>query len=450
MTESQDNTPEMQGKNVASRPPDKRRGSALDRGFPSGAVLIVLVILVIILQGISAWKVMNLDNERVDLEKRKAFFEKEKKDYEHLRIELPSLRSERDELNAKVPGLKGEVSNLERRRQNLLREKAEAEAIITKTKEANEIHAALQASVDSFKREIENKTSEIRILSGPTSQLQKHVNDFDTVVKNLATAPERLDKAIVQAEKDVEATLETVNSASATIRSDAQSLSSSVTSITVDLQNVSNKANDAVIKAQEAGNKLTQETAKLSQRSSELQTDINTLNSKISDTATINHRFTRLTSTISNNSSTLGTATRNLQQFTNDIGNLFQTINGHANSLDQAINSLLQVITKINGTSGKLQVEATSLHNSTNRLSTSITQVKDDAKNFRIKLQQYDPSQLHNGSITYFSRIVSNKMKFRPLFTSMALLKLHLSVLHDPVKRFIVFGTTKLQNIVCI
>lgn len=54
------------------------------------------------------------------------------------------------------------------------------------------------------------------------------------------------------------------------------------------------------------------------------------------------------------------------------------------------------------------------------------------------------------GSITYFSRIVSNKMKFGPLFTSTALLKLHLSVLHDPVKRFIVFGTTKLQNIVCI
>ena len=103
MTESQNNTPEMQNKDVTSKPPNKRKGSALDRGFPTGFVLIVLVILIIVLQGISAWKVMNLDNERADLEKRKALFEKEKKDYEYLSIKLPSLRSERYELNTEIP-----------------------------------------------------------------------------------------------------------------------------------------------------------------------------------------------------------------------------------------------------------------------------------------------------------------------------------------------------------
>ena len=80
MTESQNNTSEMQNKDFTSRPPNKRKGSALDRGFPTGFVLIVLVIIIIILQGISAWKVVKLDSERADLEKRKALFEKEKRD----------------------------------------------------------------------------------------------------------------------------------------------------------------------------------------------------------------------------------------------------------------------------------------------------------------------------------------------------------------------------------
>jgi len=153
MTELKNNTSEMQSEHVSSGPPKKGKGSALDRGFPTGIVLIVLVIIIIILQGISAWKVMNLDNERADLEKRKALFEKEKKDYEYLGIKLPSFRSERAELNAEIPGLKGIVDDLERRRGNLLKEKAEA--IIAKTKKAEEIHAALQKSVDSFRKEIE-------------------------------------------------------------------------------------------------------------------------------------------------------------------------------------------------------------------------------------------------------------------------------------------------------
>ena len=54
------------------------------------------------------------------------------------------------------------------------------------------------------------------------------------------------------------------------------------------------------------------------------------------------------------------------------------------------------------------------------------------------------------GSITYFSRIVYNKMNFRPWFISNALLNFFLPVFHDSVECFIIFSATKLQNIVCI
>ena len=60
MTELQDNTTEMQSKHTASSQTKKAKGSALDRGFPTGIVLIVLVILIIVLQVFSAFKVMNL------------------------------------------------------------------------------------------------------------------------------------------------------------------------------------------------------------------------------------------------------------------------------------------------------------------------------------------------------------------------------------------------------
>jgi hypothetical protein len=41
-------------------------------------------------------------------------------------------------------------------------------------------------------------------------------------------------------------------------------------------------------------------------------------------------------------------------------------------------------------------------------------------------------------------------MKFGPLFTVAVSLNPRLSFFHDAVKRFVVFGPTKLQDIVCI
>ncbi|MCJ7806672.1 MAG: hypothetical protein MUP57_03895 [Clostridia bacterium] len=291
MTESQNNTPEMQNKDVTSKPPNKRKGSALDRGFPTGFVLIVLVILIIVLQGISAWKVMNLDNERADLEKRKALFEKEKKDYEYLSIKLPSLRSERYELNTEIPGLKGIVADLERRRGSLLKEKAEAEAIIVKTKKAEEIHAALQESVDSFRKEIENKTDEIKSLSGPNSQLQKRVNDFDAVVQNLDKAPKRLDNAIDQAKKEIEATLGTVNRAADSLQSEVNSFSISTKSNIATLQNVSGTATEVIRKVKSAEKKLSQETDALSMSSIKLATQIGGIENNLENLQKNNQKF---------------------------------------------------------------------------------------------------------------------------------------------------------------
>jgi Tfp pilus assembly protein PilN len=114
MTELQDNTTEMQSKHTASSQTKKAKGSALDRGFPTGAVLILLVILVIILQGISAWKVVNLESERAAIEKKGALLEKDINDFDKLQRELPILKGERDQLKKDIPELEGTKDNLAR------------------------------------------------------------------------------------------------------------------------------------------------------------------------------------------------------------------------------------------------------------------------------------------------------------------------------------------------
>ena len=407
MTELQDNTTEMQSKHTASQQTKKAKGSALDRGFPTGIVLIVLVILIIALQVFSAFKVMNLDAEYADLEKSKALFKQEKKGYEYLKEELPSLRSERNKLNDEIPGLKGIVVDLEKKQKNLLREKAEAEAIIAERKKAEEIHTALKQAVDSFKKEVENKTSEIMRLSGPNSQLQNCVSDLRSVVTRLDTAPKKFDKVIVRAEKKIGASLDTINRASASLESGATDLANSATSTTTVLQNVSSQAGNAIVAIQTAERALTQETTTLSQCSSQLQTAVSSLGNNISDIATTTQQLSGGTATIRNIDNSLNIAIRNLKNLSNNAGNLSQVINGHTDSLNQNIRDLSQHITSINTAETQLQTLVTTLQGSANNLSQSISQVQNDADNFEERLQAYDPAQLRI-AIQGYNRTISD------------------------------------------
>jgi len=396
MTESQNSTPEMQNKDVTSRPPNKHKGSALDRGFPTGFVLIVLVILIIVLQGISAWKVMNLDSERTDLEKREALFEKEKKDYEHLKIELPSLRSERDELNAKIPGIKGIVADLKRSRANLLKEKAQAETIIAKTKKAEEIHAALQQSVDSFRKEVENKTEEIKRLSGPNSQLQKRVNDFDMVVKRLDKEPKRLDNAIDQAKMKIEDTLGTVNRAADSLQSEVNAFSISTKSNMAMLQNVLGTTKAVIGKVKSAEKKLSQGTDSLSMSSIKLETQIGGIGNNLADLQKNNQKFSSQTvefaRIISNTSSTAD----GLKILYDDADRSFKKFSASATSLDGVIRDIKSNNATIKNAIGKIQTaescldkQAISISNSANQLQSEINNFKTVIAGFQTKNQEF-------------------------------------------------------------
>ena len=150
MTELQDNTTEMQSKHTASSQTKKAKGSALDRGFPTVAVLILFVILIVILNGISAWKVINLDSERAAIEKKGALLEKDINDFDKLKRELPVLKGERNQLKKDIPELEGTKHDLIRQVANLEKQLAQARETIERSKEAEKIKIDLERVANKF------------------------------------------------------------------------------------------------------------------------------------------------------------------------------------------------------------------------------------------------------------------------------------------------------------
>ena len=69
---------ETENENTAPLEPKKREGSRLDRGFPMGKILLIILGFVFFFQIISAWKIINLESEKNILEKEKELFEANK------------------------------------------------------------------------------------------------------------------------------------------------------------------------------------------------------------------------------------------------------------------------------------------------------------------------------------------------------------------------------------
>ena len=168
----------------------KQITSALDN-FPAAKVLVVLVVIVVILQSYSAWKVIGLEGERVSLLQDKENFEK-------MQSELPGLNEKWDDLTKKINILK-------KNRFDLLDEKAKAEktiaeAEVTKAelKRGKEIRKDLELAAKDFVLEIQSKTDLMKKLTGPASQLTDSLDRLDDVVRKLKEAPDNIETSLKQ------------------------------------------------------------------------------------------------------------------------------------------------------------------------------------------------------------------------------------------------------------
>ena len=78
MTEPTDQTATIPQARASVATRGTRRSAALERGFPSGKLLLGLAALIILLQGIAAWKVVHLEQERAAVARSRAILDKDR------------------------------------------------------------------------------------------------------------------------------------------------------------------------------------------------------------------------------------------------------------------------------------------------------------------------------------------------------------------------------------
>jgi chromosome segregation ATPase len=294
MTEPTNQTAMIQNNNetVTLPTPGKRRSSALDRGFPSGKILLGLAALIILLQGIAAWKVVNLEQEKATVTRLRALLEKDIKNYEYLTRELPGLKREWGETEANIRHLQGEVTALEKQRAGLKAELPELEKRTQELRAASEQSEATRSALDktsgALKGEIHDKTSEVSQLKQDIENLRtqqnlvaKRKSDLDGEVKKLDIEVSKL-----QTRRDVlEGEITRLTGPSSDLAKGTENLKiildeikKSPTMIEASINQISNGFNGQIIRMSQENDKLKAATSDLNSTIQRSQQTWNALN----------------------------------------------------------------------------------------------------------------------------------------------------------------------------
>ncbi|WP_347274609.1 hypothetical protein [Candidatus Kuenenia sp.] len=269
--------------------PKERKGSYLDRGFLTGKVLLVILGVVFFLQGISAWKIINLERE-------KASFEAEKQNFNSLKEQLPELQKIISDLEGKKAEFQGEVNILKsdanaleikrnqfmedvkhheqklnklksdnesyenklKTSENLLRERKKLcdNALVFQKKLNDESSAleskimvqtsdvnTLQERINKLQEEEKALTVKIVRLETREDELQKMNTEFSNVIVNLKTGSTQFEQYQNEAKVNLKSANQTFEDATQNMRSSAAKLDHEVAYLKGVAENLGNKVN---------------------------------------------------------------------------------------------------------------------------------------------------------------------------------------------------------------
>ena len=342
----------------------KKITSALDN-FPAGKVLVVLVVIVVILQSYSAWKVIGLEGERVSLQR-------DIESFKEMQTEIPILQKQRDLLRTEVYNLDGKVKERKNRWSEISLKVADGEAIIEQSKKATSIRNELELAVRDLNQAIQAQTEEIKRMTGPTSKLSGSLDDLDSVVNKLEETPRKIN-----------ITLEAVSSASENVRKSSQAMQSQVEDIQISLNKSIKDSNEAYKASLDASGKVSEAGASLIKATKLLNENAD--------------KFKRASKDVNKSTDNIKESAQRLETITGDIQQAGSKARRAIESFDSIKTDLLNVVSSFkndNATAIKsMNRDIANIQKSSEKLSGIVEEIKRHATDFNDKISEIQSSK---------------------------------------------------------
>ncbi|MDM8539820.1 hypothetical protein QUF90_01905 [Desulfococcaceae bacterium HSG9] len=370
----------------------------------SGTILVLLVVIILLFQGISAWKIMHLDQERMAFESDKEKMTRDLVQYQSLQKQLPELIRKKEAIIEELPRLEGELAALKTKRLTWLKDQAKAMELIEHGKAATEIRTELKDAVDSLRKEIQLKTEEVRKLAGPTSVLNQSARDLGALVTSQKNLPESFKSEFKHATEELQSASATIGKAAINLRANALNFAQSAKSANTILDKAARATQGTVKQISTVENKLSKYSNMLSLQSERFTDKLNTLDSEITNIQNMRKNLQNFSIIVTRMDADSVMTFSKLRGLIDNSQTALKQWQANAQSLNEFIRTMaLQKDTIANTTE--------MLRSQINALAKTSKQIITETQDFRIKLKKYAPSDAKKAIQSYEKKLSASSKK---------------------------------------
>ena len=373
----------------------------------STTILFLLVIIIVLFQGISAWKILHLDKERFALESEKEQMERDRVQYQSLQKQLPEIIRKKEAITAQLPELEGELAAMKKKRLTWLKEQARAIEIIEQGKAAAEIRSELKISVENLRKEIQLKTEEIKKLIGPASVLNKSARDLEILVTSHKNMQKTFKSEFRHTTDELQLAATTIGKETIHLRANALNFAQSAKSTSAILDKAAEAARGAVNKISVVGENLKKHSNTLSQQSERFTGGLNTLDSEITSMQNIRKNLQSFSGVITRLDADSALTLNKLRALASDSQGTLKQWQTNAKTLHELIRTIGFQKDAIANANKMLESQISAI-------SKTSDQIISETKDFRTKINSYSPSdtekaiKLHETMLSTISKKIES------------------------------------------
>ncbi len=303
---------ETENGDITPLKPKKREGSRLDRGFPMGITLLVILGFVFFFQIISAWKIINLEREKAKYETDKQNSENNVKQRPGLEREISEFQNEHNELRSKINDL----------------EKAH-------TKAKDMLNRNIQKS-DELK--VDNEMQEKRLVS-----IKGLVQEAETARVQAFNEQKVLNKESLKIKSDIKISQAEISSISGSLSSDSSGLSKVLSAVNLKVGNSVQKLGEATSNIETNSKDFNEKVSTLDISSKKLYSLLDNIKFIYRELDSIKQRQTAMVDNFQELVSKIGTTSANLDKDLLEFRKTFEQIEKDLSNTIEGIKVLKEV-----------------------------------------------------------------------------------------------------------
>ena len=371
-----------------------------------GMLCLASIMLVFILQGLLAWKIINIGTEQLALEKSKAALAKDQADFAKLKQKDSRLHENRLKLVAKISKLNEIIADLEKEKEKLYAEKLEARTIIESSLASLTIEKRFQSTIDRMETVLQQSIKKMTNVGAPMVDLTRNAQDLQKIVNSLMALHKTVQKNLGQAAKEIDQVARATTQTAVALKTNMQDITEFIQSTQTSLEKISGAISGAANKVNKYEAGLDIEIKALSEQSDRFLSQIITLDNRLNEIKTTYNKFFDAATSLDTTTATLNDSAKRLSTFA-------RTAQSNYQQWVQNKDSTGRVILEMAEKSAAVKIAGDTLLEEANTLKGIGNQLTQDAADFKKKIERFELSMTEKPIKQYKAKVskISSKLQ---------------------------------------